>query len=129
MAKRAGRMYDSKGLQNTARGELALACPACPIPGVNLPPGWEKAPSKDRYCAFLGSYWLISIFFRFLYQLYVAIDANFKLKAKNRGAKAIMFSDGYAYIVRDADYARHLSENTDDMKEVRLMPRCLRHYN
>jgi hypothetical protein len=59
------------------------------------------------------------MFHRFLYQLYVAIDANFKLKAKNRGAKAVMFSDGYAYIVQDADYASHLSKNTDDMKEVR----------
>ena len=60
------------------------------------------------------------MFHRFLYQLYVAIDANFKLKAKNRGAKAVMLSDGYAYFVQDADYVRHLSENTDDMKEVRL---------
>lgn len=48
MAKRAGRMYDPKGMQNMARGELALACPACPIPGFNLPPGWENASQEDR---------------------------------------------------------------------------------
>jgi hypothetical protein len=53
MAKRAGRMYDSKGIQNTTRGGLALACPACPIPSVNLPPGWENAPPEDRYYLFL----------------------------------------------------------------------------
>jgi hypothetical protein len=58
-------------------------------------------------------------FYRFLYQLYIAIDANFKLKAKNRGAKAVMLSDGYAYVVQDTDYAHHLSKNADDMKEVR----------
>lgn len=50
MAKRAGRMYDPKGMQNTARGELALVCPACPIPGINLPPEWENALPEDRYC-------------------------------------------------------------------------------
>lgn len=32
-----------------------------------------------------------------------------------------MFSDGYAYIVQDADYAQHLLENTNDMKEVKLI--------
>jgi hypothetical protein len=62
------------------------------------------------------------IFLRFLYQLYIAIDANFKLKAKNRGAKAVNISDGYAYFVQDADYVAHLSKNTDDMKEVRSVP-------
>jgi len=59
--------------------------------------------------------------YRFLYQLYVAIDANFKLKAKNRGTKAVMLSDSYAYIVQDADYASHLSKSMDDMKEVQSM--------
>ena len=56
MAKRAGRMYDPTGIQNTIRGELALACPACPIPGVNLPSGWENAPPEDRYQVFLRSF-------------------------------------------------------------------------
>ena len=57
-------------------------------------------------------------FYRFLYQLYITIDANFKLKAKNWGAKAVPLSDSYAYIVQDADYASHLSKNTDNMTEV-----------
>ena len=65
--------------------------------------------------------------YRFLYQLYVAIDANFKLKAKNRGADAVVLSDGFAYIVQDADYAAHLSKSTDDKNKVSLIlccPRC-----
>ena len=60
MAKRAGRMYDPTGIQGTTRGGLALACPACPIPGVNLPSGWENAPLKDRYQVLLRSLWQIS---------------------------------------------------------------------
>jgi nitrate reductase alpha subunit len=58
--------------------------------------------------------------YRFLYQLYIAIDANFKLKAKSQGAKAVMLSDSYTYIVQDADYASHLSESTDDMLALSL---------
>ena len=118
MAKRAGRMYDPKGIQNTTRGGLALACPACPIPGVNLPPGWENASPEDRYLYFPQIIPADLIYYRFLYQLYIAIDANFKLKAKNRGAEAVILSDGYAYVVQDTDYSSHLSKNTDDMTEV-----------
>ena len=28
------------------KGSLAIVCPACPRPGVNLRPGWEKDPEK-----------------------------------------------------------------------------------
>ncbi|KAF7301159.1 CxC2 domain-containing protein [Mycena indigotica] len=35
--KRAGRGYDSRGMLGTTPGELAVRCPACPRPGVNLP--------------------------------------------------------------------------------------------
>jgi hypothetical protein len=82
-------------------------------------PPWlgECTPGRAVLCfAYIFPVDLIS--HRFLYQLYVAIDANFKLKAKNRGAKAVVLSDGYGYVVQDADYACHLSKNTDDMKEV-----------
>ena len=27
-------------------GDLAIFCPACPQPGINLPPGWENDPDK-----------------------------------------------------------------------------------
>jgi hypothetical protein len=66
--------------------------------------------------------------YRFLYQLYVAIDANFKLKAKNRGAEAVVLSDGFAYIVQDTDYAAHLSKSTNDKNEVSLILCYPRHW-
>lgn len=28
------------------QGELAVECPACPYPGVNLPEDWESDPDK-----------------------------------------------------------------------------------
>ena len=41
MMKRAGRSHDPSGVDGTASGELAIACPACPRPGVNLPENWD----------------------------------------------------------------------------------------
>ncbi|KAJ7898272.1 hypothetical protein B0H14DRAFT_2332228 [Mycena olivaceomarginata] len=67
MLKRAGRGHDPKGLSNTKPGECALLCPACPQPGRNLAPHWENAP-KDK---------------QFLEGLFLAIDANFRLKRKD----------------------------------------------
>lgn len=48
MAKRAGRAHDPAGIEKTRPGELALRCPACPIPGVNLPDGWQNAKDNDK---------------------------------------------------------------------------------
>lgn len=42
MMKRSGRGNVLDGLKTTQRGDLAIFCLACPIPGVNLPEGWES---------------------------------------------------------------------------------------
>ena len=41
----AGLVYT--GQSSTKPGGLALFCPACPQPDINLPPGWQEDP--DRY--------------------------------------------------------------------------------
>jgi hypothetical protein len=41
--KRAGRGQDPLGIQNTAQGQLAVECPACPHPHRNLPDNWRNA--------------------------------------------------------------------------------------
>lgn len=48
LLKRAGRGHHPSGASGTANGELALACPSCPHPNVNLPDNWEKAPPEMR---------------------------------------------------------------------------------
>lgn len=48
MGKRAGRGHDPTGLAGTQRGGLAVPCRACPLPGVNLPDGWEDAPAEIK---------------------------------------------------------------------------------
>lgn len=44
LLKRGGRAHDPTGITGTKNGELALVCPACPHPGINLPEDWENAP-------------------------------------------------------------------------------------
>ncbi|KAH9911957.1 uncharacterized protein BXZ73DRAFT_56700, partial [Epithele typhae] len=46
--KRAGRAHDPAGAAATQPGDLAVECPACPHPGINLPPGWETADDGVR---------------------------------------------------------------------------------
>ncbi|KAJ6554112.1 hypothetical protein B0H10DRAFT_2241606, partial [Mycena sp. CBHHK59/15] len=43
------RGHDPNGIMSTKPGACALLCPACPQPGINLPPGWEKAPDERAY--------------------------------------------------------------------------------
>lgn len=48
MMMRAGRGNVEDGVATTSPGELAVRCPACPIPGVNLPPDWDACPPELR---------------------------------------------------------------------------------
>lgn len=48
MLKWAGRGNDPAGVAGTTSGELAVQCPSCPRPGINLPAGWEKASKESR---------------------------------------------------------------------------------
>ncbi|KAJ7358391.1 hypothetical protein DFH08DRAFT_953543 [Mycena albidolilacea] len=61
--KRAKRGHDEGGIAATKQGELAIPCRACPQPGWNLPPNWEN----------------INPFYRFIYIVFLAADANFRL--------------------------------------------------
>ena len=49
MLKRAGRGHDPTGVNGTRDGELAVCCPACPRPDVNLPKDWRNASKEFRY--------------------------------------------------------------------------------
>jgi hypothetical protein len=53
--KRGGRSYDPAGVGGTSPGELAVLCPACPIPSVNLPPNWKSVGKENEYVSSLRS--------------------------------------------------------------------------
>ncbi|PPR04217.1 LOW QUALITY PROTEIN: hypothetical protein CVT26_004038, partial [Gymnopilus dilepis] len=47
---RAGRAHNPAGVEATLPGQLALRCPSCPYPGINVPEDWENA--MDAHFAF-----------------------------------------------------------------------------
>ncbi|KAJ7200869.1 hypothetical protein GGX14DRAFT_571878 [Mycena pura] len=94
-----GRGHDPSGVLGTAAGELAIRCPACPRPGVNLPEGWENAAEEDRG----------------LYVLFLALDACFRLKrrAVSSELKDPGLGTGWAYMVEWGPYRDYLVTVTD----------------
>ncbi|KAJ6499891.1 hypothetical protein DFH09DRAFT_945023 [Mycena vulgaris] len=99
MLKRAGRGHDPSGVAGTKAGELAIRCPCCPRPGVNLPQDWDKCPPEDA----------------FLYIFYLALDACFRLKWRliSSYAKDPPLSAGGAYLVDYTPYREFLLTVTD----------------
>ncbi|KAJ7715371.1 hypothetical protein B0H14DRAFT_2644141 [Mycena olivaceomarginata] len=103
MLKRAGRGHNPSGVWGTAAGELAVECPVCPNPNVNLPEGWENAPPEDM----------------FLYVLFIALDACFRLKRRMISSE---FKDpglgtGWAYVMENTPY-RHFLLGVTEQKEM-----------
>ncbi|KAG1768280.1 hypothetical protein EV702DRAFT_1253494 [Suillus placidus] len=103
MVKRFGRSHDPDGVNGTSPGECAVLCPACPQPGKNLPDGWQDVGKAKQW----------------LYAIFVAIDANFRLKRRN-----ILSDDtdpslakGWAYFVEEKGYKAFLAQHLGDEQE------------
>jgi hypothetical protein len=48
LLKCTGRGHDMAGVKGTRQGECSILCPACPLPGINLPEGWDSVPEDKR---------------------------------------------------------------------------------
>ncbi|KAF7360092.1 CxC2 domain-containing protein [Mycena venus] len=96
MLKRAGRLtaYDSSGTAGTKSRELAIECPACPRPGINLPEGWENTPPEKRH----------------LYTFFLALDACFCLKRRlvSNELRDPGLGSGLAYMTENKEYREYL---------------------
>ncbi|KAJ7046193.1 hypothetical protein C8F04DRAFT_938986 [Mycena alexandri] len=103
MLKRSGRGHDPSGAKGTGPGECALLCPACPHPGKNLPDNWENAPDDKK----------------FLYALFLAMDANFRLKRKDVSSEEADpgLATGWAFFCEVSAYMAHLTEHWDKPQE------------
>ncbi|KAF7308828.1 CxC2 domain-containing protein [Mycena kentingensis (nom. inval.)] len=90
---------NTAGAAATSPGELAIRCPACPRPGVNLPDDWQLAPPEDQ-C---------------LYIVYIAMDACFRLKRRLIGSdlRDPGLGTGFAYLVEWEPYRQYLKTITD----------------
>ncbi|KAJ6467014.1 hypothetical protein C8R45DRAFT_1106429 [Mycena sanguinolenta] len=99
MLKRGGRGHELGGVNGTQPGELAIQCPTCPHPNVNLPEGWEDVPAERR----------------FLYVLFLALDACFRLKCRlvSSDLRDPGLGTGWAYFVENEPYRQYLLSVTD----------------
>ncbi|KAJ7122459.1 hypothetical protein C8R44DRAFT_831617 [Mycena epipterygia] len=99
MLKRAGRGHAADGVERTKEGECALLCPACPQLGKNLPESGE----------------------RFLYALFLAIDANFRMKRKHVSSEEDdpSLGDGIAFFGKVEEYMQHLDKHWDFEQETK----------
>ncbi|KAJ8518864.1 hypothetical protein ONZ45_g4098 [Pleurotus djamor] len=100
MLKRAGRAHVKDGVAKTGKGELALRCLACARPGVNLPADW----------------WKVDPAMRFLYMVFVSLDANFRLKNRLRKSDKIDpgLHTGLAYFVPPKSYNEHVLKHATE---------------
>ncbi|KAJ7120853.1 hypothetical protein C8R44DRAFT_920339, partial [Mycena epipterygia] len=99
MLKRGGRGHETDGINQTKPGGCALECPACPHPGKNLPPAWKDVePAK-----------------RFLYGLFLALDANFRMQRKDVSSETSDpdLGNGLAFFGEVTAYMAHLEKNWD----------------
>lgn len=120
MCKRGGRGHDPTGAAGTRPRELAIMCPSCPHPSINLPPDWEDAAPSTRYdghCSPLCLYITYApIFSRILYTLIVCLDANFRLKNQMRSSYKVDpgLGTGWAYFVPLEPYFKYVLSCTND---------------
>lgn len=115
--KRAARGHDPLGIKATPKGALTIACPACPQPGWNIPDDWDKCPPEKRlFRGFLAAI-TNSRIYRWIYTLFIALDACFRLKNKDRKIKDPEMGSGWGYFVEEESYKQHI-ESYVEIEEV-----------
>ncbi|KAJ6494502.1 hypothetical protein C8R45DRAFT_1135355 [Mycena sanguinolenta] len=107
MLKRSARAHIPDGVHHIQGGACALLCPACPQPGKNLPMNGDwKSAAQER---------------RFLYGLFLAIDANFRMKRKQMSSEEADpgLNNGAAFFSEVKAYMEHVRDHWDFEQEVR----------
>ncbi|KIJ47597.1 hypothetical protein M422DRAFT_248592, partial [Sphaerobolus stellatus SS14] len=90
-------------LPKAHRHSIAMVCPACPQPGINMAPRWEEEPVDKRH----------------KHTLFLNVDGNFRLsrKDKKEDPNVMSLATGNAYFVEDSAYAAFLKEAAKDLYE------------
>ncbi|KAJ6557771.1 hypothetical protein B0H19DRAFT_1261363 [Mycena capillaripes] len=93
------------GTRVTKQGELVLKCRQCLQPCLNLPEDWEK----------------IDPFYRYIYFLFLAVDANFRLSNHNVSSEMTdpILGDGMGHFCKregEAGYKAHIAKRVNDIE-------------
>jgi hypothetical protein len=100
-----------------------VLCPACLQPGKNLITGWQDAPDDKRYTLIIVSVTGSNVSsHKWLYALFLGIDANFRLKHKKISSNKANpdLNHGCAYFVEEREYKEYLSQFIDEVEPVCL---------
>jgi hypothetical protein len=119
LIKRGGLAHSPLPLSSAPPGSCAVECPCCPHPGRNITNNWMFVRPENKYVS-SNSYFILCsslCLSRYLYQLALAIDANFRLKRKEQGIQDKSLSDGLAYVVQSDTYNKFLT-GVPDFNEV-----------
>ncbi|KZT31902.1 hypothetical protein SISSUDRAFT_994602, partial [Sistotremastrum suecicum HHB10207 ss-3] len=100
LLKRHRRGHDPAGVAATKPGALTVECAACPHPGRNLPDDWDKADDSMK----------------FLYCLLLAIDANFRLKSRERNIIDSHLCPGWGCFVESRRYMEYVNKFSDQVE-------------
>lgn len=91
--KWAGHGHRNQSFHETLPGELANFCPACPQPGINLPPNWMDD---------IGNKWV--------YRRFFVADGNFKADhVRQKGSSDFWLSEGSGMFTTRKAYDSFLS--------------------
>ncbi|RPD56280.1 hypothetical protein L226DRAFT_469306, partial [Lentinus tigrinus ALCF2SS1-7] len=117
MLKRAGRGNVPSGATAVPEGSCVVECPACPHPGKNLPSDWKTAPEQSLRHR------------KWLYEQYLAIDGNFRLKRKRVSSWDLdpSLNCGCAYFVERGAYQVHLDKFDSGDLQGELSADCNTH--
>ncbi|KIJ55894.1 hypothetical protein M422DRAFT_150547 [Sphaerobolus stellatus SS14] len=102
--KRGGIRDPEKGRKP---GELAFPCVSCPLPGINLDPGWELHPDSEL-----------------IHTMFIGGDGNFRLRRHNKGGgEAIdpsLFGDDAFYAPNEKykEFCRIRGGAPDDLSDI-----------
>lgn len=111
--KRAGRGHNPAGIEATSPGSLVVECAACPHPGRNLPDGWETTTRNAMLVCIVLCHVIVtdSYFTRYLYALYLSMEANFRLPLKNRHLRDIELAPGWSFFVEESAFQAVIAES------------------
>lgn len=101
--------------------QLTIFCPACPQPGINLPPEWEH--NKDKWVAYRDFHTLgqkLTTNNSYIYRRAFIADGNFKADhvRLSRVTNDIWLLDGAGMMPNRSEYSSFL-ENAQDYPTVR----------
>jgi hypothetical protein len=98
-------------------GELALFCPACPQPGINIPEDWRDQP--DEYGSVSITVRVSNIWIRWKYTRGFVMDGNFTCyhRQQKRKQDDVWLKDGHGYMTGQDTYQKHITAAVEKREE------------